>query len=133
MGDKLEFENSNMELGIDATAYADSPRVKPASASPALDPVLSFSPGLEGAMPVVKAKSQNSMPFDLDSLALDLASSPSPQTISYSEQLETSMDLAKKFIEIGEFEGARSMLEEVISNGLEEQRKRAQALMATLQ
>jgi len=72
------------------------------------------------------------MSIDLDSLALELAASPAAQTQSYSEQLETSMELAKQFIEIGELQGARSMLDEVIAKGSDAQRKYAQAMMAKL-
>lgn len=72
------------------------------------------------------------MAFDMDALSLDLGANPAPQTQSITEQLETSMELAKQFIEIGEIQGARSMLDEVIANGSDEQRKRAQSMMAKL-
>jgi pilus assembly protein FimV len=94
--------------------------------------VLSFAPGGDGAAAGAKTKSPNAMSFNMDSLSLDLTPNPSPQTQSISEQLETSMELAKQFIEIGELKGARSMLDEVIANGSNEQRHRAQAMLAKL-
>jgi len=131
-GGMLEFENS-MFGGNNGTAMpAAYPPAKAASAAPGLDPVLSFAPGGEGAAKGAKAKSPSPISFNLDSLSLDLAASASPQTQSFSEQLETSMELAKQFIEIGELQGARSMLDEVIANGSEDQRKKAQAMMAKL-
>lgn len=72
------------------------------------------------------------MSFDLDGLSLDLSQEPSPQTQSNTEQLGTSMELAKQFIEIGEIQSARSMLGDVIAKGSDEQRRQAQALLATL-
>jgi FimV-like protein len=61
-----------------------------------------------------------------------MAASPSPQTKSFSEQLDTSMELAQQFIEIGELQGARRLLDEVITKGSDAQRKNALILMAKL-
>ncbi len=131
-GGMLEFENSMFGGNNGQATPATSPPVRVASAAPGLDPVLSFAPGGDSATASAKAKSPKAMPFNMDSLSLDLAVSPSPQTQSISEQLETSMELAKQFIEIGELKGARSMLDEVIANGSDEQRHRAQAMLAKL-
>ena len=43
------------------------------------------------------------------------------------------MELAQQFIEIGELQGARSLLDEVIAKGSDAQRKNALILMAKLQ
>ena len=131
-GGMLEFENSMFGGNNGQATPAASPPVRLANAAPGLDPVLSFAPGGDSAAASAKAKSPKAMPFNMDSLSLDLAASPSPQTQSISEQLETSMELAKQFIEIGELKGARSMLDEVIANGSDEQRHRAQAMLAKL-
>ncbi len=127
-GGMLEFENS--VFGGNFTAA--SPPANLASAEHTIDPVLSFAPGGDGGVPGKMVTSSGPKPFSLNALSLDLAQSPSPQTQSMSEQLETSMELAKQFIEIGEMQGARSMLDEVIANGSDEQREAAQAMMATL-
>jgi len=108
------------------------PSAVKSSAAPDLDPVLSFAPAGEDSATGGKVKLAKPMSIDLDSLALELAASPAAQTQSYSEQLETSMELAKQFIEIGELQGARSMLDEVIAKGSDAQRKYAQAMMAKL-
>ena len=125
-GGMLEFEDS-----IFGSNNAAAPAKLPKN-TPTKDPVLSFAPGGEGASGSAKAKSPSPMALNMDGLSLDLAASPSPRTQSISEQLETSMELAKQFIEIGEMQGARSMLDEVIANGSDEQRKRAQSMMAKL-
>jgi pilus assembly protein FimV len=116
----------------DAAPLASGASSKLASAAPGLDPVLSFAPGREGAVSGTEPKSPSPIPLDLGALELDLAASSSPLTQSYSEQLETSMELAKKFIEIGEIQGARSMLDEVLTNGSDDQRKKAQIIVAKL-
>jgi pilus assembly protein FimV len=103
-----------------------------ASAAPDIDPVLSFTGVGEGVASGAKAQVSDPMSFDLDALSLDLAASPSSQTKSFSEQLDTSMELAKKIIEIGELQGARSLLDEVIAKGSDEQRKKALTMMANL-
>ena len=111
---------------------AAGPLAKKASAAPGIDPVLSFSEGGEGVATGPKAQASEPMALDLDTLSLDMAASPSPQTKSFSEQLDTSMELAQQFIEIGELQGASSLLDEVIAKGSDAQRKNALILMAKL-
>jgi FimV-like protein len=111
---------------------AVGPLAKNASAAPGIDPVLSFTEGDEGVATGAKAQVSDPMAFDLDAPSLDWAALPSPQTKSFSEQLDTSMELAKQFIEIGELQGARSLLDEVITKGSDQQRKNAIAMMAKL-
>jgi pilus assembly protein FimV len=127
-GGVLEFENSVFQGNSESTNRP----AKSASAAAGLDPVLSFVPGGDGVVPGAMDKSPSPKTFNLSALSLDLAANRSPHTQSFSEQLETSMELAKQFIEIGELQGARSMLDEVIANGSEEQRNRAQAMLAKL-
>ena len=105
---------------------------KNASAAPGIDPVLSFTEGGEGVATGAKAQVSDPMSFDLDALSLDVSASPSRQTKSFSEQLDTSMELAQQFIEIGELQGARSLLDEVIAKGSDAQRKKALTMMAKL-
>ncbi len=111
---------------------AAGPLASNTSAAPGIDPVLSFSAGGEGEATGPQAQSSYPMAFDLDALSLDMAVSPFPQTKSFSEQLDTSMELAQQFIEIGELQGARSLLDEVIAKGSGAQRKNALSLMAKL-
>jgi pilus assembly protein FimV len=112
---------------------AAGPLATKASAAPGIDPVLSFSEGGEGVATGPKTQASDPMAFDLAALSLDVAASPSPQTKSFSEQLDTSMELAQQFIEIGELQGARRLLDEVIAKGSDAQRKNALILMAKLQ
>jgi FimV-like protein len=117
----------------DLNTAAAGPLATKASAAPGIDPVLSFSAVGESVATGPKTQASDPMAFDLDALSLDMAASPSPQTKSFSEQLDTSMELAQQFIEIGELQGARSLLDEVIAKGSDAQRKNALSLMAKLQ
>jgi len=112
---------------------AAGPLANNASAAPGMDPVLSFLAGGEGGVTGAKARAPDAMPFDWDTLSLDVAASPSAQTKSFSEHLDTSMELAQQFIAFGEPQGARKLLAEVIAKGSNAQRKNALTLMAKLQ
>ena len=127
LGQSIEADNPRHP-----NTAAVGPLAKNASAAPGIDPVLSFTEGGEGVATGAKAQVSDPMSFDLDAPSLDWAASPSPQTKSFSEQLDTSMELAKQFIEIGELQGARSLLDEVITKGSDAQRKKALTMLAKL-
>ena len=127
LGQSMEPDNPRYQN----TAGIGLPPTK-ASAAPGIDPVLSFTEGGEGVAAGAKAQVSDPMSFDLDALSLDVSASPSRQTKSFSEQLDTSMELAQQFIEIGELQGARSLLDEVITKGSDAQRKKALTMMAKL-
>ncbi len=129
IGASLDFEDLDVSNN-QAPVFAGR---SPGSAlGPNLDPVLSFAPGSDSASLLAKTSFPKPDAFALDTVSLDLAPDPSPKTQSIAEQLETSMELAKKFIEIGELQGARDMLSEVIRYGSDEQRSKAQTLLAKL-
>ena len=52
--------------------------------------------------------------------------------ISSFEEVTTKLDLAKAYEEMGDFEGARELLQEVIKEGNTTQREKAQAILATI-
>ena len=45
------------------------------------------------------------------------------------EDVETKLDLARAFLDLGDTEGARSILEEVVSEGNDRQRGEAESLL----
>jgi pilus assembly protein FimV len=49
-----------------------------------------------------------------------------------ADEITTKLDLAQAYIEMGDAEGARSMLEEVVEAGSEEQKKQAQELLGKI-
>ena len=133
----MSFDDSFMQLnpkgpkveGLDLPSLSGAPTHN--AASP-LDSMLSFAPSSQADPADGMAKEKSPGSFDFGPLSLDLSSPQFPLTTTYSEQLETSMQLAKQFIEIGEFQGARRMLDDVIANGSEELRNQAHALMAKI-
>lgn len=74
--------------------------------------------------------------FDMNSLSLDLNHhddklSDAPDSIS-EDPLETKLALAKEFVSIGDEDGARALIEEVIAESTGELRANAQAALAKL-
>ena len=126
----LEFDHAILPSKADTAAPSNSPPAKPTSVASGWDPVLSFAPAEGGAAAGATAQSVSTPSFDLDALSLALAANPSLQKQSISEQLETSMELAKPFIDHGDLPSTRSMLEEVMANGSDEQPPRVLAAMA---
>ena len=63
--------------------------------------------------------SQQSMPTSLDSLSLDLDDPPADRSLDLPDDsddpLQTKLDLAEEFRAIGDEDGARSLIEEVIA------------------
>jgi pilus assembly protein FimV len=76
------------------------------------------------------------MEFDLGSLSLDLespADGPTQAPDSVGEDpLETKLALAEEFISIGDEDGARALIEEVVSEASGDMRAKAQRALAKL-
>jgi pilus assembly protein FimV len=128
----MEFDDSLMNLNPQKSKVeglgSPLPPGKPAqSAASALDSMLSFADSMQADPEAGFAKDKNAGSLGFGPLPLDRSAPQLPLTTTYSEQLETSMELAKQFIQIGEFQGARRMLDDVIANGSDELRNQAQA------
>ena len=52
--------------------------------------------------------------------------------ISANEEVTTKLDLAKAYEEMGDFEGARELLQEVLKEGDASQREKAQTILAKI-
>jgi pilus assembly protein FimV len=94
----------------------------PAPVAPAVNPTQMTDSGL--------------MEFDLGSLSLDLESSvgestQSPDSLT-GDPLETKLALAEEFISIGDEDGARALIEEVVSEASGDMRAKAQRALAQL-
>jgi pilus assembly protein FimV len=72
--------------------------------------------------------------FDLGSLSLDLDSvnSSSDESIGGEDPLETKLALAEEFVSIGDSDGARALIEEVVAEASGELRAKAQRALANL-
>ena len=73
--------------------------------------------------------------FGLDGLDLDLPSSPSTEaeTADSNDPLNTKLDLAQEFAMIGDSEGARTLIEEVLSEAQGTLKTRAQKMLNELE
>lgn len=87
------------------------------------------------------APSSAPAPLDLSSLSLDLGTSapgtlaeavPEQEGESAWHSVATKLDLARAYLEIGDKEGAREILQEVMNEGDADQRREAQTLSAAL-
>jgi pilus assembly protein FimV len=87
------------------------------------------------------APSSTPAPLDLSSLSLDLGTSapgtlaeavPEQEGESAWHSVATKLDLARAYLEIGDKEGAREILQEVMNEGDADQRREAQTLSAAL-
>ena len=88
------------------------------------------------AMPTPQAHDAGMLEFDMGSLSLDLESAsekPTEAPDSVSEDpLETKLALAEEFVSIGDEDGARALIEEVVSEATGEMRAKAQRALANL-
>ena len=81
------------------------------------------------------------LPFDLDALSLDLDEPSTPSVLeemglsgfgNEADPLERKLELAEEFVQIGDAEGARDLLEEVVAQASGDLRTRAEGMLATL-
>ena len=79
---------------------------------------------LPGVEPLAEPVGLPSAPTEEDVADIDL--------LEGTDEVETRLELAKAFIEMGDSEGARDILEEVVAEGTEAQRASASALLDTL-
>jgi len=63
---------------------------------------------------------------------LELQQTPVEEPVEFSSEMATKLDLAIAYQEIGDKDGARELLEEVLKGGNEEQIARAKTLMQEL-
>jgi pilus assembly protein FimV len=121
------------------TAKTEAPAPAPAApaAPPAADGGLDFDLKLDD-MPGAKAEASAPATPDLSSISLDLgaAAEPSPSGAGSSDpkwqEVATKLDLAKAYEEMGDKDGSRELLNEVMKDGDAAQKGQAQQLLAKL-
>lgn len=78
---------------------------------------------------------------DLSSMSLDAAApievprapvAPIQDNIDVNDEVATKLELAKAYEEMGDIEGARELLEEVVADGAEQQRQQARGILSRL-
>jgi pilus assembly protein FimV len=122
-----------IDLSMDGVSLTGSGDLRPNFDSTSTMPIVP-------AVPVADAKDNSGMlEFDLGSLSLDLDPPPTateeateaPST-SGEDPLETKLALAEEFVSIGDEDGARALIEEVIAEATGDMRTKAQTALANL-
>ncbi|HPU53250.1 MAG TPA: FimV/HubP family polar landmark protein, partial [Burkholderiaceae bacterium] len=102
---------------------------------PALEGISKISPADHGGGQAVAEKI--SADLDLSAIGLDLepagapASTSAPDGVRWQE-MATKLDLASAYEEIGDKEGARELLDEVVKGGDNDQQQKARAMLAKI-
>ena len=92
---------------------------------------------IEPSTAATPINNEGMLEFDMDSLSLDLEPStkeepaPAPDTTG-EDPLETKLALAEEFISIGDEDGARALIEEVVAEASGDMRIKAQRALANL-
>lgn len=130
----MTFEASKFldasHLSANSVPPRSDPKTPSAPKSPEGGAVLSSSDA--SAKQAAVAGPSSEIEFDFGAFSSELAANKTPDSIGAIDQLETTMELAKQFIEIGEMQSARSMLEEVMEKGSPQLRTQAKDLLAKL-
>ena len=73
-------------------------------------------------------------PLDLSSISLDLGTpgESEPPADAHWQEVATKLDLAKAYEEMGDKDGARELLDEVLKEGDAAQQQQAQTMLAAL-
>lgn len=93
---------------------------------------------IETGAPSPAASDMGMMEFDISSLSLDLDTPPAAEkpaeapAMATADPLETKLALAEEFVSIGDDDGARALIEEVIAEATGEVRAKAQRALANL-
>lgn len=75
---------------------------------------------------------ENTLDFDIDSLDLDGSDEPEESgdgELADMDEISTKLDLARAYIDMGDPDGARSILDEVIEEGSDDQKDEARGIM----
>ena len=120
LDDRLDFvvPSPLMEFDFPPTDLAGEPTTRDAAASPSV------------------ATDNEMVSFDLDTLSLDFGADKATVAGEFSEEamdpLETKLALAEEFRAIGDDDGARALIEEVIAEATGDLRAKAQSALNTL-
>ena len=124
--------------GSEAPATATVPEPEPAPDAPAAP--LTLQPEVDAPTSAAPAAPTFDFPeFDLSGLTLDLGDTASATSLSQSSQaaaedpLATKLALAQEFSAIGDSEGARTLIEEVVEEAEGELKERAKRLLAEIE
>jgi pilus assembly protein FimV len=128
---------TSVDFDLDVTGSSEAKR--PGAAVPAsADSGLDFDIGLDlGGEEKRPEPDKTAAPLDLSSISLDLGAAGEPSaspagTDPKWQEVATKLDLAKAYEEMGDKDGARELLNEVMKDGDTAQKGQAQQLLAKL-
>jgi pilus assembly protein FimV len=125
-------KNNGLDFDLDlGTPAASGAKPEPAATAPAVDPGLSFDLNLEKTDSVPAAATAT----DFSTISLDLGSpgrASAAGTDPKWQEIATKLDLAKAYEEMGDKDGARELLNEVMKDGDAAQKGQAQQLLVKL-
>ncbi len=131
MNDDLQFRPISKGLGFH----------QPKDARPHIGTSAQTTRNMISAQPSAATHSDGMLEFDLGSLAMELdAAAPAPAaelpteapSAENEDPLETKLALAEEFVSIGDEDGARALIEEVLSEATGATREKAQRALSQL-
>lgn len=129
--EEIAFELPEISLSMDGLSLADNETSAPLTFD-ATGPM----PVEAEAAPAAPVNDSGMLEFDLGSLSLDLdppTQAPAEATWTEGEDpLETKLALADEFVSIGDEDGARALIEEVVAESSGDMRAKAQRALANL-
>jgi pilus assembly protein FimV len=144
-GPSAEAEGAVPDISISLDDFNLDLPPATSESEPAPEPAMDDLPSLEDAAPEpapaateepAKSKPEDGMlEFDLGSLSLDLGprdDSADAAVAAADNSLETKLALAEEFVSIGDNDGARALIEEVVAEATGELRERAQRALSNL-
>ena len=136
MGDRPgERTVTSVDFNLDITGSSEA---KSAGAAPSANGSLDFDISLDlGGEEKKPEPDKTAAPMDLSSISLDLGIAGEPSgspagTDPKWQEVATKLDLAKAYEEMGDKDGARELLNEVLKDGDSVQKGQAQQLLAKL-
>ena len=136
----------NVDLDLDLDFSLDEPGSGPApvAAAPMGAPVAAPPSSFAAATPTAAIQlrpepavamappADNGLNFDMGGLSLDLGSPASEQPTGTEDPLATKLALADEFKAIGDTDGARALIEEILSEATGDMKTRAEQALAAL-
>ncbi|HEX2650245.1 MAG TPA: FimV/HubP family polar landmark protein [Burkholderiales bacterium] len=138
----LDFDLGSGAKEDDGEKTVMMPRAKAPAAAPAKDPDATVSMDFDlnldlgAAKPAAEPAKAADAPLDLGGLSLDLGGTPAAAAGGSADpkwqEVATKLDLAKAYQEMGDKDGARELLNEVMKEGDAAQQGQAQQMLSAL-
>ena len=136
LGETLDFDT---ELAFDSGELADESKPDSVEFTPP-EPVVERPESAQEAFPEIESmepetvglEPDNTLEFDLESLDLGSDEDMEPAgdgELTDLDEVSTKLDLARAYLDMGDPDGARSILDEVIEEGSDDQKNEAQEIL----